>query len=247
MQEKSNEIYFQCECGYYIINDLSLMLNKTTHCPKCGKKLFITTLKEINDKKFEKSINELNKIISRKHRCRLSITLNCNYHCTYCLMEKESILNEFKILRNTNISSLESKMYDIFLITGGEPLTNPKLLNKVVKTLMTFKRIPKLYLYTNGSLLENLIRRNYLHMFDYFSGITIGLHSTFNLLDTITEKVNYLRKFFNYNGNIRFMAPDFLEKEIKRNENYLLAKIKGNIVFSNGNCNDNDTDNLLLV
>lgn len=83
--------------------------------------------------------------------CHVVLTNTCNYHCTFCFVDQKSPtwlnLNTYKKL----IDDLKKEGCCYLYISGGEPLTVPKIGEYV---LYASQRIPYTHLVTNGSLLK---------------------------------------------------------------------------------------------
>ena len=141
---------------------------------------------------------------------RVIITYDCNRNCIGCCNKN------WKHDKPIHLFSTEQlKKFDQLIITGGEPLLNPKRLHELLRAFHLFPSgtygfIDNIVLYTADSL-------NLLHIFDdiapYFSGLTLTLHeqedveSFYILNDFLSQKVTNISFRLNIFSNIVFTSP----------------------------------------
>lgn len=108
-------------------------------------------------------------------KARLIVTMNCIRKCSYCCNKYEGILT-----KATTLSSLfPLKHYEEILITGGEPLDDPKRTLKIIEVLKALNPAVRLYLYTARYTVEMI------HIMDKVDGIQFTLHEGASIADVI--------------------------------------------------------------
>lgn len=121
----------------------------------------------------------------------------CNLDCNFCIMRKEKNDNPKHILDKNIFDKIgnDSILNDIKLIHfsgGGEPLTNPYLVDFIYRLKTTKKKTPNLALSTNGLLFtyEKLGILNYL---DHLRiSVNAATQKTYSLLTNRPEK-NFIK------------------------------------------------------
>lgn len=86
-----------------------------------------------------------------RNNCRVVLTDKCNLDCEFCCMKENSISHSFKWQSALYIAE---QRYDEIGISGGEPLMELKKLVQFICLLKHFNEDAKVYLYTNGDLLN---------------------------------------------------------------------------------------------
>lgn len=87
-----------------------------------------------------------------RSNCRVILTDKCNLDCSFCCMKDKKIHDSFL---NTNALNIAMMGYDEIGITGGEPLLELEKLVQFICLVKYFNPDTKVYLYTNGVLLES--------------------------------------------------------------------------------------------
>ena len=112
---------------------------------------------------------------------RISVTDRCNLRCTYCMPEKsisclenEQLLTLDEIYRVANLSSQLG--ISKIRITGGEPLVRAGIID-LIKKFKDLENIQKVYMTTNGILLEEYVQN--LHEVG-LDGVNISIDSLKN-------------------------------------------------------------------
>ena len=86
-----------------------------------------------------------------RNNCRVVLTDKCNLDCSFCCMKEKETYYSFK---NQTALWIAKQRYDEIGITGGEPLMELKKLVQFICLLKYFNEEAKVYLYTNGDLLN---------------------------------------------------------------------------------------------
>ncbi len=89
-----------------------------------------------------------------RNNCQVVLTDRCNLSCEFCCMKQEEVHDSFESMTAFNIAVIG---YDEIAITGGEPLLEPEKLVQFICLLKYFNKDAKIYLYTNGCLLQSEI------------------------------------------------------------------------------------------
>lgn len=89
-----------------------------------------------------------------RNNCRVILTDRCNLTCEYCCMKDNDTYWSFV---NQSAFGIAIKRYDEIAVTGGEPLLEPEKLVQFICLLKYFNKDAKIYLYTNGHLLQSEI------------------------------------------------------------------------------------------
>ena len=87
-----------------------------------------------------------------RNNCRVVLTDRCNLTCDFCCMKETDIHYSFK---NQTALWIAQQRYDEIGITGGEPLLEFDRLVQFICLVRYFNPDAKVYLYTNGVLLES--------------------------------------------------------------------------------------------
>ncbi len=87
-----------------------------------------------------------------RNNCKVVLTDRCNLDCDFCCMNESDIYYSFK---NQTALWIAQQRYDEIGITGGEPLLELEKLVQFICLLKYFKKGAKIYLYTNGILLNS--------------------------------------------------------------------------------------------
>ena len=87
-----------------------------------------------------------------RNNCRVVLTDKCNLSCAFCYMKEKDTYYSFK---NQTALWIAQQRYDEIGITGGEPLLELKKLVQFICLLKYFNEHSKVYLYTNGDLLNS--------------------------------------------------------------------------------------------
>ncbi|WP_038056595.1 radical SAM protein [Thermodesulfobacterium hydrogeniphilum] len=89
----------------------------------------------------------------------LLITNNCNLNCVYCYKDKHSKIQDmpFEIAEKSLILAGSSKNYFHVQLTGGEPLLNPELIERLAKFIYKKNLTASIGIQTNGTLLDNAL------------------------------------------------------------------------------------------
>ncbi len=87
-----------------------------------------------------------------RNNCRVVLTDRCNLTCEFCCMKQEEIHDSFDNMTAFHIAVIG---YDEIAITGGEPLLELEKLVQFICLLKYFNKDAKIYLYTNGILLNS--------------------------------------------------------------------------------------------
>ncbi len=87
-----------------------------------------------------------------RNNCRVVLTDRCNLTCKFCCMRDTGTYWSFKTQTALWIAS---RRYDEIGITGGEPLLELEKLVQFICLLKYFNKDAKIYLYTNGVLLNS--------------------------------------------------------------------------------------------
>ena len=74
---------------------------------------------------------------------RILVTLDCNRNCSYCCNKN---LEQYNYARVLSLERLND--YDEFVLSGGEPLLNPKRTINIIKYLKEEYPLTPIYLYT---------------------------------------------------------------------------------------------------
>jgi sulfatase maturation enzyme AslB (radical SAM superfamily) len=160
------------------------------------------------------------------------ITEKCNFDCSYCYFKKDfaSSLDENKINKAIDIffKQIDPKKKVFITILGGEPLIEKKLLLKTLKLINEKSKkmdlIPKIYLFTNGSLLKN---EDVKILID--EGIDICIS-----IDGIKESNDCYRKF-RLNNSSTFCK---VYKNLSGIDKKYFKKIHANMVIGPENCSN---------
>ena len=134
---------------------------------------------------------------------RILVGWACNLKCTYCCNEQERFRKD---ILPTTLDKINWSQYNVFCVSGGEPLLAIGRIKEVCD------RIPKgklVILYTNGILLTSALA--VLCESIGIAGMNIGLHypATYDrLIKSVTEATK------NTTMKIRFHAQDIYEKEL---------------------------------
>ncbi len=102
--------------------------------------------------------------------CRVLITKQCNFDCSYCLMKDEATAATFIPIKFDEFVKIIQN-YESFGITGGEPTICRYFLTKMLTTIRGCSDKP-MFLYTNGTLVETIPE----YALKCLSGINIGVH-----------------------------------------------------------------------
>ncbi len=166
---------------------------------KFVKKNFIVPLKSFEELLKDKN----NRHTSAPIYMTLGITSGCNYRCKHC--GNNSVVSKETDLTPEEIYKLLDQMIDLKLLkinfTGGEPTTNPKLIDYIryVKG-----RIPRITLTTNGSLITDEMAKKLKDAGLNMAKISIdGLskfHNEFRNFENAYEKAIDAIKNFQSNG-----------------------------------------------
>ncbi len=89
-----------------------------------------------------------------RNNCRVVLTDRCNLTCDFCCMKDKDIFYSFK---NQTALWIAQQKYDEIAITGGEPLLELERLVQFICLIKYFNPDTKVYLYTNGYLLQSEI------------------------------------------------------------------------------------------
>lgn len=92
--------------------------------------------------------------VMERNNCRVVLTDRCNLTCKFCCMKDKDIYSSFV---NQPALLIAMREYDEIAITGGEPLLEPEKLIQFICLLKYFNKDAKIYLYTNGRLLQSEI------------------------------------------------------------------------------------------
>ena len=87
-----------------------------------------------------------------RNNCRVVLTDWCNLDCEFCCMKETDIHYSFK---NQTALWIAQQRYDEIGITGGEPLLELEKLVQFICLIKYFNSDSKVYLYTNGDLLNS--------------------------------------------------------------------------------------------
>lgn len=87
-----------------------------------------------------------------RNNCRVVLTDKCNLTCDFCCMKEKAIYYSFK---NQTALWIAAQRYDEIAITGGEPLLELEKLVQFICLIKYFNSDTKVYLYTNGHLLQS--------------------------------------------------------------------------------------------
>ena len=128
---------------------------------------------------------------------RILVSWKCNLKCSYCCNEQEQFRKD---IHSVKLNDVPWHQYDIFCLSGGEPLLNWP---KVKEVCARIPKGAKIILYTNGILLQAGITHECRDL--GISAINVGLHNptTFkNLIKWIPTDIMGLPL------SIRFHAQD---------------------------------------
>ena len=122
-------------------------------------------------------------------QCRIIVTTECNLKCSYCLMENPEVRESIGDVPAT-MADILSKNYDVYCLTGGEIFHNKKRLYSVLTKIRERDMDAKIYLYTNGTLIdkEDIQRLRYV-----VDGINWGLHGAF--FPQVQEKMKLVNQY----------------------------------------------------
>ncbi len=100
----------------------------------------------------------MNKSIKPKF-LMLLVTNDCNLNCVYCYRDKHSKIQDmpFEIAEKSLILAGSSKDYFHVQLTGGEPLLNPELIEKIARFIYKKNLPASIGVQTNGVLLDNAL------------------------------------------------------------------------------------------
>jgi pyruvate-formate lyase-activating enzyme len=142
---------------------------------------------------------------------RVIITTECNLACSYCCNKLPEIQESFKM---TTFDEFIKMDFDIFNISGGEPMLN---INKLLRLLTELnKKECKIYLYTNGLITDRINE-----IAPLIDGVNIGAHSNQHFAALGAEQwKKYIR-------NVRYhVQENKLENDVRErlNENNISIK-----------------------
>ncbi len=124
---------------------------------------------------------------------RIIISLKCNMHCSHCCNKKERFNSQFQ---EKKFSDIDFSMYKNVCVTGGEPFFYR---NRMFSVLDKIPQDKSIYIYTNGTLINDLDISLLLH-YTNLKCVNIGVH-TLKQLERVNK--NLERKL-----PVRFMARD---------------------------------------
>lgn len=159
-----------------------------------------------------------------KDTLRVLVSWKCNLKCSYCCNEQEQFRKD---IRPVKIDDINWGNYNVYCISGGEPLLNPL---KVYEGLDRCDKSKMIILYTNGILLNSLYAKAFAAR--GVKAINVGLHNP-KQFDSIIRQVLFATKETKL--SVRFHAQDIYQEE-------LMAKFPG-VNFRFWKMNDCDRDN----
>ena len=218
--EANTKVRFEKD-GIYIMNSKYQTKEKITD-PKGEGKIFYNAIhseeieneelvKKYLKKHFIVSLQSYEEIMSAKNNrytsapiyMTLGITSGCNYRCKHC--GNNSVVPKETDLTNEEIYKLLDEMMDLNLLkinfTGGEPTTNPHLIEYIrcVKG-----KIPRITMTTNGSLITDEFAKKLKDAGLNMAKISIdglsNFHNQFRNFDNAYEKAIDAIKNFQNNG-----------------------------------------------
>jgi MoaA/NifB/PqqE/SkfB family radical SAM enzyme len=148
--------------------------------------------------------------------CRVILTTECQFSCSYCCNRLPEVQNKFKM---TTVDQLVNMEYDVFNITGGEiGLCTDKVV-RIVHQLKDNRPKSKIYLYTNGLISAYSV----LGLGDLINGINIGIHDESDWLLVMED----VAKYINNGIKVRVHVED---KKWKKVDKYCRKVLKDNNV-----------------
>lgn len=143
-------------------------------------------------------------IYSMKNTLRVLVSWKCNLKCSYCCNEQARFRKD---IRPVTMDEIEWGEYNVYCISGGEPLLTPLKLYDVLERCDKSKMI---VLYTNGLLLNSL----YATCLESkgVNAINVGLHNP-KQFDSIIAQVLFATKETKL--SVRFHAQDIYAEELK--------------------------------
>lgn len=108
-------------------------------------------------------------------KARFIITKDCFRNCSYCCNKYKSIMS--KAITTQTLYAV--KNYDEIMITGGEPLEDPKRTLKIIELIRLMNPTCKIYLYTARYSIE------LIPIIDKIDGVHFTLHESANTADVV--------------------------------------------------------------
>lgn len=146
------------------------------------------------------------------------LTNDCNMNCSFCMVKEE--MKNKNYIKDLDLVAekflLESdKNFSAFSISGGEPLSNLPLLEKVINVFLNYNPSNKIRIFTNGTYLtEGVV--NTFNSFDNifitlsYNGLTKGEKSVKNMIKVSEYSYGSLIEALKLkNKNIKMVIPNF--------------------------------------
>lgn len=140
-----------------------------------------------------------------KDTLRVLVSWRCNLKCSYCCNEQERFRKD---IIPVSIDDINWGNYNVYCISGGEPLLNPVLVYRVLERCDKSKMI---VLYTNGLLLNSLYATAFAA--HGLKAINVGLHypkQFASIIEQVTEATKETKL------SVRFHAQDIYQERLTK-------------------------------
>lgn len=152
---------------------------------------------------------------------RILITTECHNDCEYCCNKLPEIKKRIKFTTFDEVIKMD---YDVYCITGGEPLLEIQKATRLASRIKWRNAAARLYLYTAipPEFYWKLSSAEKHDLFYLLDGVNYGVHNVFSNFYTVPRD---MRKFVNTRLHIQDINYKYINRYLKIDFDWKLWKM----------------------